>query len=141
MSWQHFDILPFLESSKHWQDDLRKLQNELDNISYLPAGGNETGVRGSDISETPYSITLQKLKIQAGINKIKKDMGMLDYGLKCLTEDEKELIDGFFYPKKAKGVFVYEYGRKHGLCKTLVYDKRTKVLDKLRRIIEAEYYD
>ena len=66
---------------------------------------------------------------------------MLDYALNKLTEADRALIDGFFYPKKSIGVFVEEYGRKHGLSKTLVYDERTKVLDKLRRIIEAEYYD
>lgn len=140
MSWQHFDILAFLKASKHWKEDLKRLQDELDNISYLPAGGNESGIRGSDISEPPYSIALQELKIQAEIEEIKLNITMLEYALNKLTEAERALIDGFFYPKKSIGVFVEEYGRKHGLSKTLVYDERTKVLDKLRRIIEAEYY-
>ena len=140
MSWQHFDILSFLKASKDWDDDLKKLQTELDNISYLPAGGNESGVRGSDISEPPYRIAVRELEIQAEMEEILLNKEILKYALNKLTEDEKDLINGFFYPKKRISVFVYEYGRRRGLSKTLVYDERTKVLDKLRRIIEAEYY-
>lgn len=141
MSWMHFDILAFLKESKHWDKKLKTLQDELDGISYIPAGGNDTGIRGSDISEPPYTITVQELQIQAEMEEIKLNKEMLKYALKQLTEDERALIDGFFYPKKTMRVFVREYGAKYGLSDTLVYDKRTKVLDKLRRIIEAEYYD
>lgn len=140
MNWRPFDIIGFLNASKSWKVKREILEQQLEDISYLPSSNNETGIRGSNISEPPYSITLERQKIQAKIDEIKANEAMLDYGMKRLAKDEIELINGFFFPKKRIGVFVQEYGRKYGIRERGVYDKRKYVLEKLRMEIESKYY-
>lgn len=140
MKWRPFDVKSFLKASKHWDGDIKKLNQKLEDISYLPSNNNETGIRGSDISEAPYRIALQRLKIQSEIEEIKLYKEMLRHGMKSLSDEETELINGFFYPKKEIGYFVHEYGRKYGIRERGVYEKRERVLEKMRNAIESKYY-
>ena len=86
------------------------------------------------------SAALRRLEIQAEIEEIQLNEEMLAFALKRLTEDERRLIDGFFYPRRSIGAFVDEYGREHGFGKDLVYRERERALEKMRLLIEAEYY-
>lgn len=138
MKW--FDIRGFLEASKGWDSTLEKLNNELNDLPYLPAVDNKSGVRSGDKSDLTYTVTLKRLKITAEIEEILLNKEMLNYAFKRLTEDERELIDGLFYPRKKKSWFVQEYGRKYGLCDTYVYEKKNRILDKMKRLIEEAYY-
>jgi len=140
MNWKPFDIKSFLKASRHWKEDKARLEQELKDISYLPSMENESGVRSGKISELPAQLALRGLKIQAEIEEILLCEEMLKYALSKLTEDEKSLVDGFFYPHQSIGVFVEEYGKSHGLSKNLVYAERNRTLEKLRMLIEAEYY-
>lgn len=140
MEWRRFDIKSFLKASRHWKRDRERLEEELNNILYLPSVTNESGVRSGNIADTTAKTALRSLEIQAKIEEILLNEEMLNYAISQLTVDEKTLIDGFFYPRKTIGIFVHDYGRKHGLCKDYVYAEREKVLEKMRRIIEREYY-
>ena len=140
MEWRRFDIKSFLKASRHWRRDRERLEEELNNILYLPSVNNESGIRSGNISEPAAKTALRSLELQAKIEEILLNETMLDYALNQLTADEKTLINGFFYPRKTIGVFVHDYGRKHGLCKDYVYAERERVLEKMRRIIEREYY-
>lgn len=140
MNWRRFDIEKFLKASRFWDEEIEKLQKQLDDMPELPSVDNKTGVRSGNISDLTAQIALQRLKITADIEEILLDREMLNYAVKRLTEDERVLLDGFFYPKKPIGIFVQEYGWEHGLGKNLVYAEREKILDKMRMLIEAEYY-
>lgn len=140
MEWRRFDIKAFLKASRHWKQDKERLTKELDNILYLPSVTNESGVRSGNIADPAAQTALRSLELQAKIEKIKLYEEMLKYAMNQLTADERNLIDGFFYPRKTIGVFVHDYGRKHGLCKDYVYAERERVLEKMRRTIEREYY-
>ena len=139
MKW--FDIRGFLEASKGWDSKLEKLNNELNDLPFLPAVDNKSGVRSGDKSDLTYTVALKRLKITAEIEEILLNKEMLNYAFKRLTEDERELIDGFFRPKKRIGVFVQEYGRKYGMSERGVYMERSRVLDKMKRLIEEAYYE
>lgn len=134
------DVEGLIKDSKTADERLAKLKEELENIPELPSVDNKTGVRSSDPSDLTAQTALRRLKILAEIEEILLDKEMLNYALKRLTEDERALINGFFYPKKQIGVFVHEYGRTHGLCKDYVYDERTRVLDKIEGLIHEGYY-
>ena len=140
MEWRRFDIKSFLKASKYWKRDKERLEEELNNMLYLPSATNESGVRSGNIAEPAAKTALRSLELQAKIEEILLNEEMLDYAMNQLTADEKMLIDGFFYPRKTIGKFVHDYGRKHGLCKDYVYAERERVLEKMRRIIEREYY-
>ena len=141
MDWRPFDIKSFLKASRYWKNEKERLEQELENTLYLPSVNNVTGVRSGNIAEPAAKTALRNLEIQAKIEEIRLNETMLDYALSKLSEDERSVIDGFFYPRKSIGVFVHDYGRKHGLCKDYVYAERERVLEKMRRIIEAEFYD
>lgn len=141
MEWRPFDIKSFLKASRHWKEDKERLKQELDNLLYMPSINNESGIRSGNVAEPTAKTALKSLEIQAKIEEISLNEEMLNYALNQLTPDEKSLIKGFFYPRETIGIFVYKYGRKHGLCKDYVYAERERVLDKMRRIIEHEYYD
>lgn len=139
MNWHRFDIKGFLKASKHWEEDKAKLEQEMDALLTLPSIKNESGVHSSNVSDITAQTALRRLQIQAEIEEIKLNEEMLNYALKQLTEDERALIDGFFYPRQKIGVFVEEYGRKHGMCKDYVYRDKDAALNKMRTIIETEY--
>lgn len=141
MDWRPFDIKSFLKASRHWKSDRERLEQELENLLYLPSVTNNSGIRSKDIAEPTAKTALRSLELQAKIEEIRLNETMLDYALSKLTVDEKSLIDGFFYPRKTIGIFVHDYGRKHGLCKDYVYAERERVLEKMRLIIEAEFYE
>ena len=140
MNWRPFDIKAFLRASRYWADDIAVLEQELKDMPELPAVSNDSGVHSSNVSDLTAQTAIRRLKITADIEEIRLNEEMLKYALKRLTEDERALVDGFFYPKKPIGIFVYEWGMAHGLGKNLVYAEREKVLEKMRRLIEAEYY-
>jgi len=138
--WRPFDIKAFLKASRHWDDDIKRLQEEHDNLSELPAMGNNPG-RSSETSDLTANVALKRLKIASQIEEIRLYKEMLDFALKSLTEDERRLIDGFFYPSKMSiGSFVWEYGREKGICKDYVYRERDRALTKMRHVIERVYY-
>lgn len=140
MSWIKFDIKSFLKESKHWEDRIQELKAEQDALLSLPSVDNSSGVRSSEPSDMTASMALRRLKIQAEIEELELNREMLNYALKRLTEDERALVKGFYFPKKKIGVFVQEYGRERGMCKNLVYQEREATLEKMREIIEQEYY-
>ena len=141
MEWRRFDIKSFLKASRHWKRDRERLEEELNNILYLPSVTNESGIRSGNIADPAAKTALRSLELQSKIEEISLNETMLAFALSQLTADEKMLIDGFFYPRKTIGIFVHDYGRKHGLCKDYVYAERERVLEKMRRIIEREYYE
>lgn len=140
MDWRPFDIKSFLKASRYWKQEKKRLERELDNLLYLPSVNNESGVRSGEIANPTAKTALRKLEIQERLQEINLNEEMLAYAFGQLSKDEKNLIDGFFYPTKTIGSFVYDYGHKYGLCKDYVYAERERVLDKMRRSIEAEFY-
>lgn len=140
MNWKPFAIKAFLKASRHWKDDIRKLEKELDDMLVLPGMKNTSGIRSGNVSDMTAQMALRRLEITAQIEELKLNEEMLKFALKTLTEDERALIDGFFYPRKKIGVFVQEYGQEHGYGKNLVYAARDDALEKMRWAIEQEYY-
>ena len=134
------DVEGLIKDSKTADGRLKKLREELENMPELPSVDNKTGVRSSEPSDLTAQTALRRLKILAEIEEILLDKEMLNYALKRLTEDERALIDGVYFPKKKVSIFVQEYGLKHGMCDRNVYYEKDRVLDKMEQMIHKEYY-
>lgn len=141
MNWRPFDTKSFLKASKKWDDDIKKLENELENMSMLPSVDNKTGIRSGNISDLTQRMAIRRLEIIAEIEELKLNKEMLRYGLNMLPKDSRELIHGFFFSDTPKSIFAREYGMKHGICDTYVYEERDRVLKEMGRYIESEFYD
>ena len=139
--WRPFDIKSFLKASRHWDDDIKTLREKHDDLSVLPASSDIPAAKTGTVSDITASAALRRLEISAQIENILLFKEMLDFALKHLTEDESELIRGFYYPVKPISVFVDEYGISHGMGRTTIYQERERIENRLARIIEAAYYD
>lgn len=138
--WRPFDVKAFLKASKRWDEDIKKLRQQHDDLPLLPSMGDKTTGKSGNVSDVTGRLALRRLEIKAKIEKLELYKEMLAYVLKTLTEDERLLVNGFFFPKKEIGVFVQEYGIEHGLCKDYVYAERDKVLKKMSDTLLREYY-
>lgn len=58
--------------------------------------------------------------------------GMLRKALKELTETERELIEALYY----HGLTERQYARAHGVLHNAVHKRKTRILSKLKKIIE-----
>ena len=140
MEFRPFDTKSFLKASQHWDEDIKQLQEELDNMPELPAMSSNNGIRSGEVSDLTSRMALRRLEIASKIEGILLYKEMLDFALKQLTKDERRIVNGFFFPKKPIGVFVLEYGKEKGLGKNLVYGERERVMKKIGRVIEEVYY-
>lgn len=139
--WRPFDTSAFLKASRHWEKELRKLQEEHDNISELPATGNNSGVRSRETSDLTARMAIRRLEIVDRMEEIRLYEEMLAYALKSLTEDERALIDGMFFSNKRRDVFVENWARSHGIRPRAVYDERNRVLRKMGDTLLRVYYE
>ncbi len=138
--WRPFDIKSFLKASKHWDDEIKRLQDEHDSLSVLPSGSDVPSGKTGAVSDMTANAAMRRLKIVAQIEDLLLNKEILAFALKMLTEDERRLIDGFYYPKKSIGTFVYEYGRSKGINKDYVYAERARVEQKMSKVILKRYY-
>lgn len=135
-----FDTDLLLKKSKGFDEEIQKLQKKLDAIPELPAVNNESGIRGSEPSDPTGKLALRRMELIEKINEINLYKEMLECGLSVLTDDERIVINGFYFGKKRIRSFVWEYGRKHGLCKDYVYKRKNEVLRKMGDFILKNYY-
>ena len=140
MNWRPFDTNMFLKKSKYWPMEKAKLKKELDEMPELPSTENKSGVRSGNISDMTGQMAMRRLEIEAQIEEIELYEEMLRYGLSVLSEDEKDVINGFYFDGRAIGTFVWKYGRKSGICKDYVYAKRNRALKKMGDALLKKYY-
>ena len=139
--WRPFDIKSFLKASRHWDEDIKRLQEEHDNLSVLPAQGDVPSGKTGNVSDITAGAALRRLQIVSLIEQIELNKEILDFAFRTLTEDERRLIEGFYYPKKTIAVFVQEYGHNYGMGRSLVYKERDRIEQRMARAIEHRYYD
>ena len=134
--YRRFDAELFLNDKKIWQERKKRLQSELDALSALPAVNNESGVRGSDISDPTASAASKKWELTNAIMEIEICEDAYRYSLSQLEPEEKELILGFFEPKIPIWKFRQRWQLSHGMGDTKMYKERSRILRKISDIIE-----
>ena len=140
MDWRPFDIKSFLKASRHWDEDIQKLQEELDDLPLLPSSSDVPASKTGTPSDITARAVMRRVEILARIEEINGCKEMLGHALKSLPAEDLALILGFYYPKKTISFFVQDYGQEHGMGRTTVYTEKTRVEDTLARFIEQEFY-
>lgn len=140
MEWRPFNTHAFLKESKHWEEKRREILLKLEEISELPAIDNKTGIKSGKISDLTKQTAMKKIELEGELKKIDRNEEMLQYALGTLDGRERALIDGFYFSRKQRSIFVWEYGRKYGLCKDYVYAERERILKELGNRIIEKYY-
>ena len=134
-SCRHFDTELFIKQLKVWREEKKKLQEKLDAIPLLPSTTNESGVRGSDISEPTARLAMKRIELLDQIKDIEKCERAYDLAKARLTPEELEIFQMFFEPKKLISTAVDEYSGGNYVCRGIVYKRRRQVLEKLDRIL------
>lgn len=134
-SCRRFDTEMFIKRLKDWREEKKRLERKLAEIPFLPSNGNESGVKGSDVSEPTARIALQRMEITDQIKDIERCERIYDLAKSHLTPDELEIFQIFFEPKKQIGVAIDEYCGGKYVCRGIVYKRRRRILEKLDRII------
>ena len=71
-SCRHFDTEMFIKQLKVWRKEKEKLQEQLNNISLLPSGNNESGVHSTDISDPTSRLAIKRLELIEQIEDIEQ---------------------------------------------------------------------
>lgn len=136
-----FDMVAFLKQSKYWKKDLAKKKLELQEITMLTSVQTDKLPSGSGkVSDPTSNVVARREKIISEIDYIRLCQAALKDSLSQLNEEEREIIDGFFFSRKTKDVegrrlaTKYNYNYPNG-----IYNARNKALDKMRNYITREY--
>ncbi len=136
---KRFNPEEFLKNLNGWREEKKRLQEELNSMSELPSVNNITGVRGSDISDPTSAQAFRRMKIQKEIEDIEICEQAYEYAMKKLTQDEQDILKGFFEPSMPIWKFVRKWEKEHFVGTTLVYKARRLALNRFSEIIEETY--
>lgn len=133
-----FNPTKFLKESKKWKDKLKDIKDELDSIAELPAI-ESSGVQSSSISDLTYNTALKRLKLTNEQEYLEACISIRDWALSNLSPFDRELIEGFFYPKTSIYMFVENFKIENALCTSDVYSARREALDSFTKLIVTKY--
>ena len=137
--YETFDVEKFLRTRQKRLEEKERLEQELKNLSPLPAFNNESGVRGTDISDPTSVRAAEELSLIDKIEEIEECEEAYNYAMKCLEADEREIITGLFEPKMPIWKFRHEWSQRHFLGDTMFYRERERVLKKFGEVVESEF--
>lgn len=139
LDYVEFNPTRFLKESERWADLITKKKRELESISELPSI-ESSGVQTSNIADSSARQAIQRLKITAEIEKLEGFIKIKAWAFSQLSSSDRELINGFFFDDKPVYLFVEDYGREHGLCRSDVYTARRLALEEFSELIRTKYY-
>ena len=139
-SCRHFDTELFIKQLKVWKKEKEKLAERLEEIPLLSSTQNESGVRGSDISEPTARLAMMRIEITDQIKDIERCEKIYELAKSRLTPEELEIFQMFFEPKKPIWKAIDEYSGGNYVCRGIIYKRRRHVLEKLDIII-GEYFE
>lgn len=137
--FRHFvadEFISELHKSKAKKDDLL---SQLSEISELPGLSNETGIRGSGVSDPTASSASKRIKILAEIESIEECERAYDYAMSKLDPEERELIEDFTDPYSIKWKVCEKWKRKLYVSDTTLYEIRKKILVKIGESIDNHW--
>lgn len=137
--YENFNAEKFLRKREDRLREKQKLEEKLRSLSSLPSVNNETGIRGSDISDTTAARAEQELSIINQIDMIEECEMAYDYAMERLEPDEREVIKGLFEPQMPIWKFRHEWSRRHFMGDTMFYRERGRILNKFGEIIETDF--
>ena len=138
-SCRHFDTEMFIKQLKVWRKEKEKLQEQLNNISLLPSGNNESGVHSTDISDPTSRLAIKRLELIEQIEDIEQCEKVYELAKGYLTPEELDIFKVFFEPTEPIWRGIDRYAQGNYTCRMNVYRQRRKILEKLDRLIAQEF--
>jgi hypothetical protein len=117
-------------------EEKKKLEDLLEETVQLSSVNNESGVRSGNISETTATQAIRRIQLKEKIQEIERCEEAHKTALSKLSEDDVELLDGFFNPKMPIWQFRIKYAETHFMGDTLIYKHRKQALKRYAKEIE-----
>ena len=86
----------FLSEAKGWNKEIRDIDAELEEVCELPAV-TSSEVHSTNIGDPTEKIAFSVMVIRAKKARIETYKEILDRGLKSLNEEQKKVIDAFYF--------------------------------------------
>lgn len=132
----HFNAEEFIKNQKKWKKEKKRLLMKLDAISEIPSIENKSGVRGTGISDQTARQAILREPILQDLKDIERAEEAYNVMKSKLTDDEKEIIEGFFESRKPNWLFVSKWEKSHYMSQTSVYNERKRILKKIESIMD-----
>ena len=135
-----FNVVKFLQDSKHWESRKKKLREELAAITEIKGRGDNSPGRSGKVSDPVASTAADRMKIETQIQRLEQYEETLNYGLSTLSEEQNAVLRAFFFDGGyiSHNVDVLSY--KFNVTPRSIYTMRREALDSLRRTITEAYF-
>ena len=120
----------FLNDRKTWDAEIKRLDKELESISEIQ-GIKNSEVHSGNIGNPTQNTAMLEISIMEKKEHIERYQQILLYGLSRLSEEDIDVINGFYYTKgRYISAIVDELSHKY-FCdvRTIYRKKRTAVLN------------
>lgn len=118
----------FLKDSRKWNQELKQHLAELDCVTDLSAVVNSEVHTGHISHPTEYS-AMDRINITMKIDRLKNYQKLLEVGLSSLNEDEKKVIDAFYFTEgRYINSLVHDLAYEFECSTKSIYNKKNKAL-------------
>jgi hypothetical protein len=104
-----------------WDQEIKSLNEELDAIPDL-SGTSNSEVHTHDTSSPVENTVMKRLRLENEIERRENYKKIFNTALEDLTDDEREVFEGFWMYNKFVSRFVDDYTNEHGCSPRHVYD-------------------
>ena len=111
-----FNVVKFLQDSKHWESRKKKLKDELAAITEIKGRSDGSPGRSGKPSDPVASTAAERMKIETQIQRLEQYEEALNYGLSTLSEEQNAVIRAFFFDGNN---IIFSYIPEHRLCRII----------------------
>ena len=134
-----FNPVKFLKRAQRVEAERKALEKEFNEIAFLPGAPEGERVQTSNRQNLLESVAIKREKLMKSSQKLTCTLEMLNYGLKHLEPDEREVIEQYYFSNKTKAAVTYQLSLKYGRSERSVYLWKKDILDKFGEIIIEKY--
>lgn len=133
-----FDPVSFLKESKRWKSEIKRLKQDLNALSELPAV-EQSEIHTNSISNATSRQAELREPILNEIARLEFLITVKEFALRKLSKTDREIINGFFFGRVSVYRFVDDFGRKYGMCQSDVYTARKNALARFGVAVTESY--
>ena len=133
-----FNAQKFIRESGTWEQRKKDLLQELDGITEI-RGVDNSPVRSGKLNDSTANVAMQRDRIQHQIERIEEYEAILQYAFGRLSDEQKEVIQLFFYSRGYIARLVRKFAGKYHISEREVYRRRREALTLISQIITDRF--
>lgn len=136
-SYVRFDSVKFLKDSRDWKKRRDLLEAELDSIPLVTAIHTTEQGKTANPQSPVESVAIKRERISTQIAYIDSLEKAKRSVLGKLSDEQVNIINGFFFGEVPISVFVHKYSEEHYICNSEVYKLRREALEIVTELLEG----